>query len=198
MRKALIIVAVALLLLPMLALPVFAAEAEAAEAHAWWEVWRQIDFDALRVWLSGEVLPHATSVTVILGVALAELIPAVRGLIKAKNAFGRVAADVDDYTKSKREYDARMEALQKQQIEEVEKLNAAVERYERQLGESEERLAAMLRHATHLASQTERMVCLGLSNQNELIYNGAARRIVQIDREEEADGNAEHEAEAAE
>ena len=197
MRKALIIVAVALLLIPMLSLPVFAAGAE-EETHAWWEAWKQIDFDALREWLSGEVLPHATSVTVILGVALAELIPAVRGLIKAKNAFGRVAADVDDYTKSKREYDARMEELQRTQIAEVEKLNAAVERYERQLGESEERLAAMLRHATHLASQTERMVCLGLSNQNELIYNGAARRIVQIDREEEADGNAEHEAEAAE
>ena len=53
----------------------------------------------------------------------------------------------------------------------------------------------MLRHTAHLASKTERMVCLGLSNQNELIYNGAARRIVMIDGEEETDGDAEHEAE---
>ena len=197
MRKALICAGFALLLVPLLALPVLAAEAEAGQP-AWWEVWKQIDFEALRTWLSEEVLPHATSVTVILGVALAELIPAVRGLVKAKKAFGRVAADVDAYTESKKEYDARMEELQRMQIAEVEKLNEAVARYEKALGESEARLAAMLRHTTHMVSQTERMVYLGMSNQNELIYNGAARRIAQIDREEETDGEAEHEAEAAE
>ena len=121
MRKFWCVLGTVLLISFLFTLPVLAAEEAAApETHAWWEVWRQIDVEGLKAWFEVEVMPHLASVSVILGVALAELLPALRGLIKAKNAFGRVAADVDTYTKSKKEYDARMEELQKRQIAETE------------------------------------------------------------------------------
>ena len=58
------------------------------------ELFSWVDVQALRLWLESEVLPHLVSISMILGVALVELIPAVRSLIKAKAAFAKYLDDV--------------------------------------------------------------------------------------------------------
>jgi hypothetical protein len=188
MRKIITVIAIALLLASLLAVPAFAEDcAETVAEPAWWEFWKTIDIEGLKAWFEVEVMPHLASMSVILGVALAELIPAVRGLIKAKNAFGRVAADVDTYTKSKKEYDAHMEELKRQLIADVEKLNETVSRYESALSESEARLAAILNHLDKSANKVEKMVYVGMTNSVELVSNGAAKRIAAIEAGEDDD-----------
>lgn len=187
MRKIITVISIALLLASLLAVPAFAEDCAEVAEPAWWEFWKTIDIEGLKVWFEVEVMPHLASVSVILGVALAELIPAVRGLIKAKNAFGHVAADVDSYNKSKKEYDARMEEMQRMQIAEVEKLNKTVEKYEKALSESEARLAAILTHLDKSAEKVERMVYVGMTNSVELVSNGAAKRIAAIEAGEDDD-----------
>lgn len=156
----------------------------------------QIDFQAFLAWLDAEVLPHLASVSVILGVALAELIPAVRGLLKAKAAFVKVTGDVDAYNKAKIEYDMRVEKrekefeeriarMQEEHNKQVETLNMMVETYEKKLSESEERLASTLRQIEYHAEKVERMVYVGMTNSVELVSNGAARRIAAIEADED-------------
>ncbi len=158
-----------------------------------------VDMEALRAWFSAEVLPHLTSVVMILGVALVELIPAVRSLVKAKNAFSKVAADVDAYNRSKIEYDlrieererafeGRMEELHRQYTEQVRELCKTVQTYEEKLAESEARLSRVLHHVEVSTDKTERMVYLGMSNSCELVANGAARKIAQVEEEHDNDG----------
>ncbi len=188
MRKVIMIVAITVLLASLLAFPAFAEDcAETVAEPAWWEFWKSIDIDGLKAWFEVEVMPHLASVSVILGVALVELLPAVRGLIKAKHAFGHVAAEVDDYTKSKKEYDARMEEMQRRQIAETEKLKKIVEKYEKALSESEARLAAILNHLDISANKVEKMVYVGMTNSVELVSNGAAKRIAAIEAGEDDD-----------
>ena len=179
MRKALICAGIALLLVPLLALPVFAAEAEAGQP-AWWEFWKTIDIEGLKAWFEVEVMPHLASVSVILGVALVEIIPAVRGLLKAKAAFTKVAGDVDRYNQNKIEYDMRME-------EQIKKLNKTVAKYEKALAESEARLAAAITHLDESAHKVEKMVYVGMTNSVELVSNGAAKRIAAIEAGEDED-----------
>ena len=162
------------------------------------EIFGAIDIEGLWLWLESEVLPHLASVMMILGVALVELIPAVRSLIKARAAFARVASDVDAYNRSKIEYDlrvearekefeARIEALQAAHNETVEALRQTVETYDARLSETEARLTEALSSVAASAWRTERMLYLGMSNSQELIINGAARKISRI--EEEAETN---------
>lgn len=166
------------------------------ETVAWWEIWKRIDTEAMGAWLETEVLPHVASVSVILGVALVELIPAVRSLIRAKAAFAKVASDVDAYNQAKIEYDlrveerekafeARMEEMQKQYNKMVTDLCQTVETYEKKLSESEGRLASVLHNVEVSTDKTERMVYLGMSNSGELVTNGAARKIAEVKEETE-------------
>lgn len=160
------------------------------------ELFAGIDPEGLRLWLEAEVLPHMVSVMAILGVALVELIPAVRALLRAKNAFGKVAADVDAYNRSKIEYDLRVEEREKEFEARIERLQAAhnetvasltslVEGYDARLCETEARLAAAIERVNASAWRTERMLYLGMSNSQELIVNGAARKISGIEEERE-------------
>ena len=166
------------LLLSMLSLPVLAAETEVT-----WEAGMQARLDGLLSWLEAEVLPHLLSVLTILGVALVELIPAIRSLRRAKGDFTRVATDVAAYNEEKRAHDARTEELQRMCAEQMEQIRAAVATYEKSLAESEERLSALSHRIEASAARTERMVYLGLTNSGELILNGAARKISRIEEE---------------
>ena len=174
------------------------APVEGSADAPWWEWFTAIDVEGVRAWFEVEVLPHLASVMMILGVALVELIPAVRSLIKARAAFARVASDVDAYNRSKIEYDlrvearekefeARIEALQAAHNETVEALRQTVETYDARLSETEARLTEALSSVAASAWRTERMLYLGMSNSQELIINGAARKISRI--EEEAETN---------
>lgn len=180
MRKVIMIVAFTVLLAPLLALPAFAEEVTEVAEPAWWEFWKTIDFEGLKAWFEAEVMPHLASVSVILGVALVEIIPAVRGLLKAKAAFTKVAKDVDMYNQNKIEYDMRMEG-------QIKKLNKTVEKYEKALAESEARLAAILTHLDKSAEKVEKMVYVGMTNSVELVSNGAAKRIAAIEAGEDDD-----------
>lgn len=193
-RKILILLTLALVTLPLLSLPV-SAEGGEASVDAWWAFWERIDVEALRAWFEIEVLPHLAAVATVLGVALVELIPAVRSLLRAKSAFTKVASDVDAYNQSKIEYDLRMEErekafeerierLQEAHNKQVEKLNETVQTYEQKLSESEARMTELLCRIEARASKVERMVYLGMSNSCELVANGAARRIAEIEEEE--------------
>lgn len=135
------------------------------------EFFTNIDFAACLAWLEAEVLPHVASVSVVLGVALVELIPAVKALLRARSVFAKVAADAEGYVRDKRDYDARAEARERELTERMDALNTALERLEKS------------------ALRTERMLYLGMSNSQELVINGAARKIAQI--EEEANENGE-------
>ena len=148
-----------------------------------------IDFSAFLAWLDAEVLPHLASVSVILGVALAELIPAVRALCKARTVFASVAAEADGYRRDKVEYDRRMEALERERQVQLERLNETVARYEGRLAESEGRLARALSQIESHAEKTERMVYLGMTNSPELVTNGAARAIAEIEEEANEEAN---------
>jgi hypothetical protein len=196
MSKLLKIAAISVLLTSLLVLPVFAEGTTEAASGEWWAFWKMIDVDGLRAWFEVEVMPHLASVSVILGVALAELIPAVRGLLKAKAAFTKVAGDVDAYNQAKIEYDMRVEKrekefedrierLQEEHNKQVETLNRMVETYEKKLSESEERLASTLRQIESHAEKVERMVYVGMTNSCELVSNGAARRIAAIEADED-------------
>ena len=181
MRKVIMIVAITVLLASLLALPAFAEDcAETVAEPAWWEFWKTIDIEGLKAWFEVEVMPHLASVSVILGVALVEIIPAVRGLLKAKAEFTKVAGDVDRYNQNKIEYDLRME-------EQIKKLNKTVAKYEKALAESEARLAAILTHLDKSADKVEKMVYVGLTNSVELVSNGAAKRIAAIEAGEDDD-----------
>lgn len=181
MRKVIMIVAITVLLASILALPAFAEEcAEVVAEPAWWEFWKYIDFEGLWAWFEVEVMPHLASVSVILGVALVEIIPAVRGLLNAKAAFTKVAKDVDTYNQDKIEYDMRME-------KQISELNKTVEKYEKALSESEARLAAILNHLDKSAEKVEKMVYVGMTNSVELVSNGAAKRIAAIEAGEDDD-----------
>lgn len=181
MRKAWIIAAITVLIAALLALPVCAEEiAEEVAEPAWWAVWESIDVEGLKAWFEVEVMPHLASVSIILGVAMVEIIPAVRGLLKAKAAFTKVAGDVDKYNQNKIEYDLRME-------EQIKKLNKTVAKYEKALAESEARLAAILTHLDKSADKVEKMVYVGLTNSVELVSNGAAKRIAAIEAGEDED-----------
>lgn len=181
MRKVIMIVAFTVLLASLLALPAFAEDcAETVAEPAWWEFWKTIDIEGLKAWFEIEVMPHLASVSVILGVALVEIIPAVRGLLKAKAAFAKVAKDVDLYNQNKIEYDMRME-------KQISKLNKTVEKYEKALSESEARLAAAITHLDESAHKVEKMVYVGMTNSVELVSNGAAKRIAAIEAGEDDD-----------
>lgn len=158
------------------------------------EIFGAIDIEGLRLWLESEVLPHLVTVLTVLGVALVELIPAVRSLIKAKAAFARVASDVDAYNQSKikydlrveareKEFEARIEALQAEHNETVAALRETVQTYDARLSETEARLSEALSAVAASAWRTERMLYLGMSNSQELIINGAARKISKIEEE---------------
>lgn len=153
-----------------------------------------LDTGALLSWVQSEVLPHLVSVSMILGVALVELIPAVRSLIKARAAFTKVASDVDAYNRSKLEYDlrveererafeARIEAIEEEHRRRTEEMLAAVSVYETRLAQSEERMTRLLEGIARSTSRAERMIYLGMSNSCELIVNGAARKISKIEEE---------------
>lgn len=153
-----------------------------------------VDIDGFCAWFQAEVLPHLTSVAMIICVASVEIIPAVRSLIKAKAAFSKVASDVDTYNQSKIKYDLRVEKREKAFEERIEKmqaehnkmvaaLNETVNTYKDSLAESEERLAKVLHIVETRASKVERMVYLGMSNSCELVANGAARKIAEIEEE---------------
>lgn len=161
--------------------------------------------DELRAWFEEKVLPNLTSTLLIIGVALLELIPAVRSLIKARASFVKVANDVQGYTEAKIEYDARAEKREKLFLERLdaydralerqrEETRAAVEKFEEIAGsyaallkESEERLGATLHHVEVSAQKTEEMVYLGMSNSCELVRNGAARRIAEVEERKDED-----------
>lgn len=166
------------------------------ETVAWWEVWKRIDTEAMGAWLETEVLPHVASVSVILGVALVELIPAVRSLIRAKAAFAKVASDVDAYNQAKIEYDLRVEEREKAFEARMERMQADFQAtlmevcemarsYEDKLSMSEARISELLHHVEVSTDKTERMVYLGMSNSGELVTNGAARKIAEVEEETE-------------
>lgn len=189
MKKGFAAGALGLLLSLLLSLSVGAEGT--AEGGEWFSA---IDTEGIRLWFEAEVLPHLVTVLTVLGVAMVELIPAVRSLIKAKAAFAKVASDVDAYNQSKIEYDLRVEEREKAFEERIEKmqeehnemvarLNETVNTYKESLAESEERLANILRIVETRASKVERMVYLGMSNSCELVANGAARKIAEIEEE---------------
>lgn len=200
-RKLILLISFILLIVAVVTIPVCADGGGAVLAEAW-------DVETLRAWLEAEVLPHLAAVVTILGVALVELIPAIRGLCKAKGVFSKVAADVDAYNKAKIEYDMRvekreqefeerMERLQGKYNEMVAELSDTVKTYEQKLSESEERLAHLVHNVEVSASKTERMVYIGMSNSRELVCNGSARRIAEVEDEKEEEDEAE-ESEAEE
>ena len=161
--------------------------------------------DEIRAWFEEKVLPNLASTLLIIGVALLELIPAVRSLIKARASFVKVANDVQGYTEAKIEYDARAEEREKLFLERLDAYDKALERqreetrlavekfeeiagsYAALLKESEGRLGDTLHHVEVSAQKTEEMVYLGMSNSCELVRNGAARRIAEVEeRKDEA------------
>lgn len=207
-RKAILAILSALILAMLLTVPIGAQElaevateaaTEAAEttpeaSPEWWAFWEYIDVDGLRTWFEAEVLPHLASVTMILGVALVELIPAVRSLIKAKGAFQKVAGDVDAYNQAKIEYDmrveqrekefeARIEALQKEHNKQIEDFNKIAKQFEEKLAESEKVLEGHLLKVENNATKVERMCYLAFTNSGELVTNGVARRVAAVDKE---------------
>lgn len=204
MKRRLLILALLVLMLSfVLTLPVGAESAtgQTEEATAFY------DFDAVKVWFEEKVLPNLTSTLLIIGVGLLELIPAVRSLLKARGAFDKAARDVGAYTEAKIEYDARAEEREKLFLERLDKYDAemekqreetrqAVERFEEIaksyasiLCESEKRLGDTLHHVERAADKTERMIYVGMVNSCELVKNGAARRIAEIEEEEDVNEN---------
>lgn len=198
-KQVLLLIALSLFLCALLTLPVGAEEAvEAAESTGG-------ELEALKLWFEERVLPNLTSTLLIIGVGLLELIPAVRSLLKARGAFAKVANDVGAYTEAKIEYDARAEEREKLFLERLEQYDRAMEAqreetreavekfeeialgYAELLKESEGRLGNTLHHVERVADKTERMVYLGMSNSCELVKNGAARRIAEIEEEEACD-----------
>lgn len=161
------------------------------------------DFDAARAWFEERVLPNLTSTLLIIGVGLLELIPAIRSLLKARQAFQKSARDVEAYTEAKIEYDARAEEREKKFLERLEAYDKEIERtreetrraterfeeiarsYAGLLRESESRLGDTLRRVEGMSRKTEEMVYLGMSNNCELVRSGVARKIAEVEERED-------------
>ena len=203
MKKRILILALSLIVTCLMLVIPAGAEAVTEETG----VSAFYDFDAVKAWFEEKVLPNLTSTLLIIGVGLLELIPAVRSLLKARGAFDKAAHDVGAYTEAKIEYDARAEEREKLFLERLDKYDAEMERqreqtqkaierfeavangYAEMLKESEERLGSTLHHVERAADKTERMIYVGMVNNCELVKNGAARRIAEIEEEEEANEN---------
>lgn len=192
-RKAILMMLIPVVIALLLSVSVGAQEiTESTEASPeWWAFWENIDVDGLRAWFEAEVLPHLASVSMILGVALVEIIPAVRGLIKAKGAFQKVAADVDAYNQSKIEYDlrveerekefeARIEKLQEEHNKKIEEFNQVARQFEEKLAESARVLEGHLLDVERNANKVEKMCYLAFTNSCELVSNGVARRVAEV------------------
>ncbi len=161
------------------------------------------DLDAARAWFEERVLPNLTSTLLIIGVGLLELIPAIRSLLKARQAFQKSARDAEAYTEAKIEYDARAEEREKKFLERLEAYDREIERtreetrraterfeeiagsYAGLLRESEARLGDTLHHVEGMARKTEEMVYLGMSNNCELVRSGVARKIAEVEERED-------------
>ena len=175
---------------------------EEDEAHAAYLEWLY-DAESIKAWFEERVLPNLTSTLLIIGVGLLELIPAIRSLLRARGAFQKAANDVDAYTQAKIEYDARAEEREKKFLERLEKYDEEIARtreetrlaterfaeiaksYAELLHESESRLGDTLHQVENSAKKTEEMVYLGMSNSCELVRNGVARRIAEVEEREE-------------
>lgn len=154
-------------------------------------------------WIEKNVLSDMLATAALVGLASLELIPAIKSLLKARNAFHKVAEDAEGYTVAKIEYDARMEAREQEFYARmkardealasredrlqasIEEFKSLAEGYNKNLIASEERLAKVLHHVEICADKTERMVYLGLSNSCELVKNGTARKIAEVEEHEE-------------
>lgn len=191
MKKLWISLALILLLLSTLAFPVSAEEVDGNSAVMFWE---NIDFEAMKAWFTAEVLPHLATVGTILGVAMVELIPAIRSLIKAKGAFTKVAQDVDAYNQAKIEYDmrveerekefeARIEKLQEEYNKRIEEFNKIAKQFENKLEDSAKVLEQHLVDLDKNATKVERMCYLAFTNSGELVSNGIAHHIADVDKE---------------
>ena len=154
-------------------------------------------------WVEANVLSDVLTTGALVGLASLELIPILRGLVRSRNAFHKTASDVEAYTLARIEYDARSEEREKEFYKRLEARDAELllreeslqnaivefrmlaEGYNKNLIASEERLANALHHVKTCADKTERMVYLGLSNSCELVKNGTARRIAEVEENEE-------------
>lgn len=161
-------------------------------------------------WVEAHVLSDMLSTAALIGIASVELIPVLKSFVNSKNAFQRVAADVEKYTVAQLEREAhmeereeafyaRMEALREDSEARIQACNEALERreaalhdvveelralargYDQSLIASEERLAETLRQVCTCADKTEKMVFLGFSNSCEMVKTGVARRIAEVE-----------------
>lgn len=165
-------------------------------------------------WVERHVLSDMLATGALVGLVSLELVPALKGLVNSRKAFQKTASEVEAYTVARIEYDARaeerekrfyarMEEMQKASDERMaekeaellareERLQEAIEAfrtlaegYNQSLLASEERLTRTLHHVEVCADKTERMVYLGMSNSCELVKNGTARRIAEVEENEE-------------
>ena len=82
-----------------------------------------------------------------------------------------------------------MEKQREETRQAVERFEEIAKSYASILCESEKRLGDTLHHVERAADKTERMIYVGMVNSCELVKNGAARRIAEIE-EEMKQGNA--------
>ncbi len=170
--------------------------------------------NAAWAWVESHVLSDMLATGALVGLASLELIPVAKSFIESRNTFKKVAEDVKEYTVARIEYDkrseereatfytrmeeirleseARLQAKEEELSAREEKLLGAIEEfralaqgYNQNLISSEERLARTLHHVEVCADKTERMVYLGMSNSCELVKNGTARKIAEVEEHEE-------------
>lgn len=165
-------------------------------------------------WVEANVLSDMLASVALIGIASVELIPAIKSFVKSKAAFAKVARDVEAYTAASLERDlrqeareeafyARMEELRLKSEERMQRKEAELEAREARLQEaieafrtlaegynqnlmaSEDRLSRVLRHVEVCSDKTERMVYLGFSNSCELVRNGTARKVAEVEEQHE-------------
>jgi len=160
-----------------------------------------ITADTWKSWFESTALPIFLALLSVVAITYLENLPLMMKIKKASGKFESSAADVNAiveasiefkrlYDEEKKEhaariaeYEAEILKMQQSQAEAVERFIAIANEYETKLLAMEERLTPKLEHTVHCADKIEKMVYLGFTNQCEMVKNGCARKIAEVEEE---------------
>ena len=156
-----------------------------------------------QIYLEEKVIPAVIFVATSAGSVLLMLAPAIKA---AKKTIVAVKQASDDVSGDKNATKAAQEALKQQQEEFLSQVKAFFEeqktkdaerelqlkalqeenqKYRQALSDTEARLALSIQRCATSAENTRKMVHIAFTNNNELIQKGAARRIAEVNYEDQ-------------
>ena len=95
----------------------------------------------------------------------------------------QITAEREEFKKQIEAYEEKIKQMYDQQLESINAFLAIAQGYDGNLKGAEERIITELQKAVHSSEKTEKMVYLGFTNQCEMVQNGCARKIAEVEEE---------------